>query len=51
MSEFVKEKLKVPSLENGKAFYEFTQPEDLTFYKEIIYTDAELMDKVNIYQM
>ena len=35
MSDFVKKNLGV-KFENGKAFYELTQEEDLLFYKEVV---------------
>ena len=35
MSDFVTKKLKV-DFDNGKAFYEFNQPEDLLYHKEVV---------------
>ena len=35
MSDFVTEKLKL-DFDNGKAFYEFDQPEDLLYHKEVV---------------
>ena len=36
MSTFVQNKLSVDSFENGSAFYEFVQEEDLLYYKEVV---------------
>ena len=49
MSKFIEEKLHIPIFEDSKAFYEFTETEDLLYYKEVIQIDTELLDnKVNI---
>ena len=44
MSEFVKR--KVSKFENGKAFYELTESEDLLYYKEVIHLELKNV-KVN----
>ena len=36
MSTFIKKKLSVDSFENGSAFYEFVQEEDLLYYTEVV---------------
>ena len=42
MAKFVEDKLGA-KFENGRAFYEFTQIEDLLFYRDVV-----AMPKVNI---
>ena len=42
LANFVEKKLNV-KFENGRAFYEFTQMEDLIFYKDVV-----IMPKVNL---
>ena len=36
MSSFIMKNLKIESFENGRAFYEFTDEEDLIYYKEVV---------------
>ena len=45
MSEFIK--MKLGSFENGKAFFEFKQPEDLPCYKEIVHVTMDVYNKMN----
>ena len=35
MANFVEERLKI-KFENGRAFYEFTQMEDLLYYRDVV---------------
>ena len=44
MSEFIR--MKIGSFENGKAFYEFMQPEDLPCYREVVYVPMSLIDRL-----
>lgn len=44
MSKFVEKKLSPRTFENGRAFYEFTDKEDLNYYKEVV---AEQKNKVS----
>ena len=45
MSEFIKRKIKPLKFENGKAFYEFKQLEDLQYYKEVIHVPLDVYTK------
>ena len=36
MSSFIIRNLKIESFENCRAFYEFTDEEDLIYYKEVV---------------
>ena len=36
MSNFIIKNLKIESFVNGRAFYEFTDEEDLIYYKEVV---------------
>ena len=49
MSEFVK--MKIGSFENGRAFYEFKQPEDLLYYKEVVHVPTSLIDRLTMVQV
>ena len=49
MSEFVK--MKIGSFENGRAFYEFKQPEDLLHYKEVVHVSTSLIDRLTMVQV
>ena len=49
MSEFIR--IKIGSFENGKAFYEFKEPEDLSYYKEVVYVPMTLIDRLTMEQV
>lgn len=49
MSEFVK--MKIGSFENGRAFHEFKQPEDLLYYKEVVHVPTSLIDRLTMVQV
>ena len=49
MSEFIK--TKIGSFDNGKAFYEFKQSEDLPCYKEVIHVPMSILDHITIQQV
>ena len=49
MSEFIR--IKIGSFENGKAFYEFKEPEDLSCYKEVVYVPMTLIDRLTMEQV
>jgi hypothetical protein len=36
MSKFIEKELGLRKFENGRAFYEFTDQEDLIYYKEVV---------------
>ena len=40
MSDFITRKLELTSFMNGNAFYEFNQPEDLLYFKEVVILKA-----------
>ena len=44
MSEFVKEKLTLDSFESGRAFYEFTQAEDLPCCRKVIRVPLSMLE-------
>ena len=46
MSEFIR--AKIGSFENGKAFYEFKQSEDLPCYKEVVYLPVSAFDCMQV---
>jgi hypothetical protein len=43
--------MKFGSFENGKAFYEFKQPEDLSCYKEVVHVPTDLIDRLTTEQV
>ena len=49
MSEFIR--MKIGSFENGKAFYEFKEPEDLACYKEVVHIPMTLIDRLTTEQV
>ena len=46
MSEFIR--TKIGSFDNGKAFYEFNQSEDLPCYKEVVHVPFSVFDRITI---
>ena len=42
MAKFIERKLEV-EFENGKAFYEFTQAEDLLYYRDVVRTSKVIL--------
>jgi hypothetical protein len=46
MSEFIK--MKVGSFDNGNAFFEFKQPEDLPCFKEVVQVPMSLIDRLMV---
>ena len=42
MSEFIKQ--EVGDYKKGEAFYEFTQEEDLAFYREILHVPKDVLE-------
>lgn len=49
LSVFVKSKLGCNSFENGRAFYEFNQEEDLLYYKEVVLLPTNKDNIKNVY--
>ena len=49
MSEFIRMHPSIKSFENGRAFYEFTEEEDLDIYKEVICATSNQLKEVSKY--